>query len=133
MPQVPPKRGGIHPTYGVYIGGSELDENYRLAGTRHYKYTSQRRSAKVINSIEQALLNAIDSKDNLKFKGNLETTPSLEANKLDKDSFVKQLRKKVRLHGQQSLYTITYQDQVLNLFDHHHKFTVEEVIEQYEL
>ena len=39
----------------------------------------------------------------------------------------------MRLHGQQSLYTITYQDQVVNLFDHHHKFTVEEVIEQYEL
>ena len=133
MAQVPPRCGGVHPTYGVYIGGSELDENYHLTGTRHYKYTSQHWSTKVINSIEQALLNAIDSKDNLKFKGNLETTPSLEANKLDKDSFVKQLRKKVRLHGQQSLYTITYQDQVLNLFDHHHKFTVEEVIEQYEL
>ena len=39
----------------------------------------------------------------------------------------------MRLHGQQSLYTITYQDQVVNLLDHHHKFIVEEVIKQYEL
>ena len=132
MAQVPPRRGGVHPTYGVYIGGRELDENYCLTGTRHYKYTSQRRSAKVINSIEQALLNAIDSKDTAKFKGNLETTPSSKTNKLEKEAFVKQLRKKVRLHGQQSLYTITYQGRVVNLFEHHHKFTVEEVIEQYE-
>ena len=30
-------------------------------------------------------------------------------------------------------FTITYQDQVLSLFDHYHKFTVEEVIEKFEL
>ena len=133
MAQVPPRRGGVHPTYGIYIVGSELDENYCLTGTRHLKYTSQCRSAKVITSIKQALLNTINSKENAKFKGNLETTPSSEANELDKESSVKQLGKKVRLHGQQSLYTITYQDQVVSLFDHHHKFTVEEVIEQYKL
>ena len=52
----PPKRGGEHPTYGVYIGGSEFDDQYELVGSRHYKYTSQQRSAKVVNSIEQALL-----------------------------------------------------------------------------
>ena len=52
---------------------------------------------------------------------------------MDKKSFINQLRKKVRLHGQQSVFTITFQDQVLSLFDHYHKFTVEEVIEQLEL
>ena len=53
--RVPPKRCGEHPIYGIYIGGSDLDDDYKLVGNRHYKYTSQRRSAKVINSIEQAL------------------------------------------------------------------------------
>ena len=54
-------------------------------------------------------------------------------NELDKDSFVKQLKKKIKLHGQQSLYAIMHNTQVLNLLDHHHKFTVEEVIDQFEL
>ena len=129
----PPKRGGIHPTYGIFIGGGELDDEYKLTGTRHYKYTAQRRGAKVINSIEQALLKAIDSKDTDKFNGKLETTKSSMENELDKESFVKQLKKKVRLHGQQSFYAIMQGTTILNLLDHHHKFTVEEVIAQHEL
>jgi len=128
-----PRRGGIHSTYGVYIGGGDLDDEYNLTGTRHYKYTSQRRSAKVINSIEQALLKAIESKETDKFNGKLETTKSSLENELDKESFVKQLKKKVRLHGQQSFYAIFQDNKVLNLLDHHHKFTVEEVIDQYKL
>lgn len=129
----PPRRGGEHPTYGIYIGGSELDNEYKLVGGRHYKYTSQRRSAKVINSIEQALLKAIDSTELSKFNGSLETTPSTKDNELDKEAFVKQLKKKVRLHGQQSFYAIAYNGEILSLFDHYHKFTVEEVIDQHEL
>ena len=46
---VPPKRGGIHPTYGVFISGGDLDNEYKLTGLRHYKYTAQRRGTKVIN------------------------------------------------------------------------------------
>ena len=63
MAQIPPKRGGVHPIYGVFIGGGKLDENYRLSGSRHYKFTTQQRGAKVVNAIEQSLLKAIDSKD----------------------------------------------------------------------
>ena len=62
MPRQPPKRGGEHHTYGKYIGGSFLDNQYKLTGSRHYMYTSQHRSAKVVNSIEQALLTTIESK-----------------------------------------------------------------------
>ena len=132
-PPVPPRRGGVHPTYGVFVGGSELDEKYCLTGTRNYQFTTQRRSAKVVNSIKQALLKAIEAKDINKFNGSLETTPSLNEFELDKESFVKQLRKKVKLHGQQNFYTVTYNNQVLNLFDNYHELTVDEVIEQYEL
>ena len=87
----PPRRGGEHPTYGVFIGGSELHDEYKLVGTRHYQYTSQRRSAKVINSIKQALRKAIDLKEVSKFNGGLETTPSTKDTELDKEGFVKQL------------------------------------------
>ena len=72
MARVPPRRGGENPTYGIYIGGSFLDDQYRLAGNRHYQYTSQRRSAKVVNLIEQALPTTIESKTAPKFNGSLE-------------------------------------------------------------
>ena len=128
----PPKRGGIHPIYGTFIGGSELDDTYKLTGTRHYRFTGQRRGPKVVNSIEQALLKTIDSNDAYKFNGNLEKTESSPETEIDKETFIKQLQKKVRLHGQQSFYAIMYQTEVLSLFDHYHKFTVEEVIDQHE-
>ena len=100
MARVSPKRGGQHPTYGVFIGGSFLDDQYRLTGTRHYQYTSQRRSAKAVNSIEQALLTTIESKTAPKFNGNLEKTPSSSEYELEKLSFIKQLKQKVQRHGQ---------------------------------
>ena len=93
---VPPKRGGIHPTYGIFIGGGDLsggdlDDEYKLTGLKHYKYSVQRRGAKVINSIEQALLKAIESKDFEKFNGKLETTKLSMENELDKESAVLQV------------------------------------------
>ena len=128
-----PRRDGIHPTYGVFVGGAELDDEYRLIGTRHYKFTGQLHGTKVINSIGQALLSAISSKDTDKFNGNLDRTSSVQANELDKEMFIKQLRKKVRLHGQQTFYAMMYDTEVVSLFEHYHKFTVEEVINQHEL
>jgi len=127
-----PRRGGKHPIYGIFIGGSDLDDSYRLTGTRHYKFTAQRRGPKVINSIEQALLNTIASKDADKFDGNLDKTSSSTKNEIDKATFIKQLKKRVRLHGQQTFYSVMYQSELLSLFDHYHKFTVEEVISQHE-
>ena len=63
MARVLPRRGGEHPIYRIFLGGGELNNQYQLIGTRHYKFTGQRRSAKVINSIEQALLSSIQSTD----------------------------------------------------------------------
>ena len=110
-----------------------LNNQYRLSGTRHYRCTSQRRSAKVLNSIEQALLTTIESKTSPKFNGNLEKTPSSNENELEKLNFIKQLKRKVQQHGQQTFYTAFYQNEVVSLFEHYHKFTVEEIIDQYEL
>ena len=133
MARQPPKRGGEHPTYGIFIGGSFLDNQYKLTGTRHYRYTSQRRSAKVVHTIEQALLTTIESNSAPKFNGNLEKTPSSSDTELEKLNFIKHLKRKVQMHGQQTFYAAFYQDEVLSLFDHCHKFTVEEIIAQFEL
>ena len=132
QPPRPPRRGGIHSTYGVFIGGNELDNTYHLIGARHYRFTGQRRGAKVINSIEQVLLKSIESTDTMKFNGSLEKTASTAPNEMDKETFIKELKKKVRLHGQQTFYAIEYEGEVLSLFDHYHKVTVEEVIAQHE-
>ena len=94
MAQDHPRRGGQHTTYSLFIGGSDLDNQYRLTGTRHYKYTNQRRGAKVVNSIEQALLKTIDSQTSPKFNGNLLRTPSSQDTELDKLNFIKQLIEK---------------------------------------
>ena len=83
MARAPPKRGGEYPTYGIFIGGSFLDNQYKLRGNRHYQYTSQRRSAKVVNSIEKGLLYTIESKAAPKFNGNLEKNPSAGENELE--------------------------------------------------
>ena len=129
-----------------------MDDNYRLTGQRHYQFTSQRRGAKVINSIEQALLSAINSKngakvinsieqallsainskDSDKFNGNLQKSESSQTNEIDKENFIKQLQKKMRLHGQQTFHTITYKNTVLSLFENYHKFTAEDVIIHHE-
>ncbi len=48
-------------------------------------------------------------------------------------NFIKHLEKKVQLHSQQTFYSALYQDDILSLFDHYHKFTIEEIIEQFEI
>ena len=111
MACAPPKRGGDHPTYAMFLGGVQLDNNYWLTGARHCWFTAQQRGGKVINYIEQELLSTINSKDSEKLNDNLE-----KLSEMDKETFIKQLRKKVWLHGQQIFYAIMYQNQVLSLF-----------------
>ena len=77
-------------------------------------------------------MSTISSKDSENFHGNLDRTESFSLNEMDKGNFIKQLQKKVRLHGQQIFYVIMYQEQVVSLFEHYHKFTFEDVIAHHE-
>ena len=77
-------------------------------------------------------MSAISSKDSEQFNSNLERTESFSSNEMDKEKSIKQLQKKVRLHGQQTFYAIMYQEQVLLLFEHYHMFTVEDAIAHHE-
>ena len=67
-----PKRGGIHPVYGLYIAGSGLDQDYKPKERNTYSYASQRRNVMTISSIERDLVTARDAMNNLKFDGRLE-------------------------------------------------------------
>ena len=96
---MPLRRGGVHPMYGVFVGGSKLENTSHLIGSRHYKITGQQRGGKVINSFEQALLTFIVSKETDKFNGHLEKTASASENKMEKEIVIKCLKKENCLHS----------------------------------
>jgi hypothetical protein len=53
----PSKRGGIHPTYGTFLGGAMLDHEYKTAITAAslYQFSTQRRHEDIIGDIERPL------------------------------------------------------------------------------
>jgi hypothetical protein len=120
-----PKRGGIHSTHGVYMGGNVLDDTWKAIG--RYRYASQRRGDKHVAKVEQNLMTARDSVSILKFHGTLELTGA-SMTELDKDQFVRGIQQGVREHGQQSLYAIKKGTTVMDLLANYHMFTVTEVL-----
>ena len=95
----PRRRGDKHPIYRIFIGWGELDDTYHLTGSRHYRFTGQRCGAKVIYSIEQVLLNVIDSNNTSKFNSNLEKSESTLPNEINKATFIKMLQKRFDYMG----------------------------------
>jgi len=127
-----PHRGGDHHIYGIYLGGSELNDNYELTGTRTYKYSAQRRHPKAIGSLEQALIDARDSTTIPKFNGQLELDKTASSEpEVDKAEFVKLLKDKVKHYGQQSFYVANIDGHAVSLFENYHKLSVEDVINQH--
>ena len=53
-----PKRGGVHPIYRLFMGASELTDDYTLTSTTLYKLTTQLRNPKQSSSSERILINA---------------------------------------------------------------------------
>ena len=43
-----PKRGVVHPEYGIYIGGEDLDDNWDLQPRYHFKYAMQCSNPKAV-------------------------------------------------------------------------------------
>ena len=58
-----PKRGGVHPEYGIYLGGKDLDNNW---------YTMQCCNPKAVASMMKTFTEARESVSVLKFDGKLE-------------------------------------------------------------
>jgi hypothetical protein len=72
---VGPKRGGIDSVYGLYLGGSPLNNRYesKVSSRLTYRFATQCRNVKTISSIEQQLISARDGVTTLKFDGRLES------------------------------------------------------------
>jgi len=62
-----PKKGGVHPEYGIYLGGEDLDDNWYLQPGYHFKYAMQCRNPKVVASMMKTFMEARESVSVLKF------------------------------------------------------------------
>ena len=132
-PPIPPKRGGIHPTYGKFIGGSKLNNSYEAVGASNslYRFSTQRRHEKTISSIERALRESRDSTTTIKFNGTLEPATG-NSTEIGKERFVTLLKKRVKEHGLQTFYWIRDIDgKVVELFENAHRFKLETVIAEH--
>ena len=132
-PEVPPKRGGIHPTYGKFIGGGGLNDAYEVSDSEFslYRFSTQRRHEKTITSIESKLRDKCDDQTGIKFNGALEPTIGT-TNEIGKERFLVLLKKRVKEYGQQTFYWIRdTNNKVVELFEHTHRFKLEAVIAEH--
>ena len=125
-----PKRGAIHHMYCVYIGGSPLNDDCLPKKTLSYHFSSQGRHVKMIGTIEGTLIKARDSSTTLKFNGQLEAVVG-SATEVGKEKFLVMLRQKIKEHGQEMFYHIQSDGKVVDLIEHIHNFTVDQVTEEF--
>jgi hypothetical protein len=127
-----PKRDGLHPIYGVYIGGSPLDDTYKQKSKITYSYALQRCNVKTISSIERNLIIIRNSTVTLKFDGQLEATTGSTV-EIGKERFVALLKRRVEEHGQETFYHVqSSTGTVLNLFEHSHFYKLDAVVTEFE-
>ena len=128
-----PVRGGNHPIYGIYGGGSPLDDNYQPTrkGRLSYRSHMQRQNVKNIGTIEGALITARDSTTSLKFDGRLEPTVG-SATEIGKDRFISLLARTVEDLGQETFYYVmNNSNEVVDLFEQSHNFTINAVVKEF--
>jgi hypothetical protein len=134
-PPVPPKRGGIHPQFGRFIGGSKLNDAYETvggSGTGLFRFSTQRRHEKTLASIEKTLRDARDSTTGIKFNGTLEPGKD-NPSEIGKERFISFLKKRVTEHGQQTFYHIMDTDgKVVDLFENAQRFKLDYVVAEHE-
>lgn len=106
----PPKRGGIHRAYGVYLGGCALNDEYQLTKARSFKYTTQLQNSKALASIEKTLMNARNDVTSVKFNSKVELGTNVQTAELDKEQFVATLKDKVKFHGVQTFFYVPRED-----------------------
>jgi hypothetical protein len=102
----PPGRGGIHPTYGVYLGGGEVEPGWTMS-QNCYRFSTQRCDENNAWIVEWGLPDARDKTTTLKFNGNLELDGKEGSeNELDKYQFVRTIGQLTREHGHHTFYAI---------------------------
>ena len=120
--------------YGLFIGGSGLDKDYKsINGRAVYSFASQRRNVKTISFIERELVSARDSTTTLKFDGKLDPV-STSTTEIGKERFLTLLERRVEEHGQETFYYVTdIHGKVVNLFEHVHNFDLDTLVKEFNL
>jgi hypothetical protein len=129
-----PKRGGMDSVYGLYLGGSPLDNQYKpkVSSRLTYRFATQCRNVKTISSIEQQLIGSRDGVTTLKFDGRLETTTG-STTEIGKDRFLTLLARRVEEHGQESFYYAkNAHNEVVSIIENSHNFSVEMIVNEFE-
>jgi hypothetical protein len=126
VPAVPPRRGGIHPVHGVFLGGGAVDDAWVMPTSR-YRFSTQRCDVRYIAKIERGLTDARDSASSPKFNGQMDVA-SRDTAELDKDRFVREIDQSVREHGHQFFFAVDQGGTVRDLIKDHHLLSVEDVI-----
>jgi hypothetical protein len=129
---IKPERRGIHPIYGVYLGGGEVQQGW-LMGDHRYRFSTQRRDEKNVPRVERGLTDARDKTTTLKFNGNLELDGKEGSeNELDKDQFVRTIGQLTREHGHQAFYAVEDTGGIIVDFNQNiHLFSVNDVIDSH--
>ena len=107
----PPVRGGKHPSYGEYQGGSVLEDDYsqKLTEIRTFKYPSQLRNLKQLSINQKTLMDAKRDTSMVQFDGVLEVQVT-DKSQLDKEQFISALSDEVKYYGLESFFSIPRED-----------------------
>ena len=126
-----PKRGGMNPTFGTFVGGSPLDTKYQLTQSNNFKSSLQLRTAKTLSTLESSLNSTLLDSTSLKFNGRLDTTST--TTEINKEQFITTVRRNIKKYGLQSLFSIPSYDKssMVSLVDHPHSFTLDQVIDEF--
>jgi hypothetical protein len=126
-----PKRGGIHPIFGAFVGGGAMTADYKLDNPV-FRCVSQLRTVKQLQNIQTSLEQARDNTASLKFHGNLEIDDTKVNTELDKKNFVEKVELLVETHGFHSFFYMKGADnKMYSLLTHSHLFTLTDVIQEH--
>ena len=129
-----PRRGGKHPIFGIYVGGDQLTEEYKLASTFSYTSTSQIRSERSLNVAENALHTQRADTTTLKFNGKLELSSENQSTltELSMEGYLRAVGEMVERFGLQTFfYIMDFLKKMKYLPEEPHSFTLEEVLTEH--
>ena len=108
-PKTDPISVGIHPIFGLFVGGSDINDEYDLKIKSPYKQTNQLYTPKQSSSSERALMNARFDPSKFKFHGKLETPADCAVGN-DKEEFLQAVKEQFSHYSLQELFSVTTYD-----------------------
>ena len=119
--------------YGIYMGGCILDYLYQPVKSSAYKTTSQLRSIKATPVLESTLHSIRSASTSIQFNGSLEIASGSTLGELDQREFLLSTKEMVQRYGFHSFFSMPLgAREMLSLAENSHKFTVDDVIAEYE-